>query len=711
MADAGKTIWFKGACPHDCPDTCATRVEVDPSTGRAVNFIGEPDHAITDGWLCAKVRPYLERVYSPDRVLYPLRRTGAKGSGEFERISWDDALAEISTKWKAQINQYGAESILPYTYSGTLGMVELAVSATRLWGRMGTSVSVGDLCDGAGNAALDATFGGAYGPDPRHVRDSKLVLIWAHNPASTSPHFMPLLREAQRNGTKVVVIDPRRSKTARSADLSIPIRPGTDAAMALAMMHVIFSEGLHNEEWLETNTVGWRELRERAAEYPIERAAEITGIPAETIASLAREYATTKPALLKIAPAINRHEHGGQTVRAMCCLPAVAGQIGIRGGGLYEATSSHVRWESQAITKSDLYPTGSPREINMIELGENLLGKISDPPIMSLFVYSCNPVAATPNSSKIIEGLLREDLFTVCHEQFLTDTAMYADIVLPACTQLERVDIHRPYGHLHLQYNQQAIEPLGESVSNWTLMQRLATALGYDEPWLHQSADEIIDELLETAIPLNPNLAGLDIAQLKQTGTFEYAEADAVPHADGVFTTPSGKMELSSSVFAAAGLDPIPNWYPTKAWKQLQARPGGLQVISAASHHFVTTSMGNQPSLLHKEGDPVLEIHPDDAAERGIGDGQTLWVENERGNCLLKAVVTTDIARGVAICPKGHWARLSPGGRTINRLIGDGQTDIGMQAVYHSTIVWARPATAEEIGAPASERELAMAGD
>ena len=405
MAEHAKTIWFRGACPHDCPDTCATRVEVDPATGRAVNFIGEPDHPITDGWLCAKVRPYLERVYQPDRILYPMRRTGAKGSGQFERISWDTAMDEIVSRWQAIIDEHGAQAILPYTYSGTLGMVELVVTATRFWGRLGTSISVGDLCDGAGNAALNATFGGALGPDPRHVLDSKLILIWGHNPASTSPHFVPLLREAQRNGARVVVVDPRRTKTARSADLYIPIRPGTDSAVALAMMNVMFTENLHDEAWLETNTIGWRELRDRSAEYSPERAAEISGVNSETIIALAREYATTKPAMLKIAPAINRHEHGGQTVRAMCCLPAVAGQIGIRGGGLYEATTSHLRWDMKTVTRDDAYPDLPRREINMVQLGENLLGKVSDPPIQSVFIYSCNPVAATPNSIKTIEGL------------------------------------------------------------------------------------------------------------------------------------------------------------------------------------------------------------------------------------------------------------------------------------------------------------------
>lgn len=707
-SDNGKTIWFRGACPHDCPDTCATRVEVDPATGRAVSFTGEPDHPITDGWLCAKVRPYLERVYAPDRVLYPMRRTGPKGSGEFTRISWDDALAEIRERWTSIIEQYGPSAILPYTYSGTLGLVELSVTDSRFWGRLGSSVSVGDLCDGAGNAALNATFGGALAPDPRHVLDSKLVLIWAHNPASTSPHFMPLLREAQRNGARVIVIDPRRSRTARSADLYIPIRPGTDAALALGMMHVMFSEGLHNERWLEANTVGWRELRERAAEYPVERVAEITGIDTETILSLAREYATTKPAMLKTAPAINRHEHGGQTVRALCCLPAVAGQMGIRGGGLYEGTGSHLHWDYEAVTKASHYPAGQ-REINMVQLGANLTGGVTDPPIQSLFVYGCNPVAATPNSAVTIEGLLRDDLFTIVHEQFMTDTALYADLVLPAVTQLERVDLHKPYGHLHLQYNQKAIEPLGEAISNWNLMRRLATTMGFTEPWLHQTADEIIDEVITASIPKNRNLEGIDLAELRRTGTFAYPYQDEAPHADGVFPTPSGKMELSSSVFAEAGLDPLPQWTMPAAYQS--DRPGGLIVISAASHHFVTTSMANQPSLLRKEGDPFLEIHPDDAAERGIEHGMTIRVENERGNCLLRAVVTPDIARGVTICPKGHWARLSPGGKTINWLIGDGVTDIGMQAVFHSTLIWARPAQPHELPVAVDAAELALAGD
>jgi anaerobic selenocysteine-containing dehydrogenase len=707
-ASNGKTIWFKGACPHDCPDTCATLVEVDPSTGRAVSFAGDPSHPITDGWLCAKVRPYLERVYAQDRVLYPIRRVGPKGSGQFERITWESALDEISSRWKAIIAEYGAEAILPYTYSGTLGTVELDVAGSRFWGRLGSSMSVGDLCSGATRAAVNATIGGNYGPDPRDVLHSKLILIWAHNPASTNPHFVPFMREAQRNGARVVVIDPRRSKTARSADQHIVITPGTDTALALGMMNVIFSEGLHAEEWLEQHSVGWRELRDRAAEYPLDRVSTITGIDADTIQSLAREYATTKPALLKVAQAINRHVHGGQTVRAIACLAGVAGQMGIRGGGLFTSTSSQIQFDYNAVTKSGQYPP-YPREINMIQLGANLTGQIDNPPIKSLFVYACNPVAASPNSAQTIEGLLRDDLFTVVHEQFMTDTAQYADIVLPAVTQLERVDLHIPYGHLFLQYNQQALAPIGESVSNWDLMRRLATAMGFTEPWLQQTADEVIDEIMTATAKINPRFEGVTLDKLQREGTVTIFEDGYVPFADGVFPTPSGKMERKSQAFADAGLDPLPDWTPVAEYQS--DRPGGLIVISAAPHHSITTSMSHQPSLMRKEGDPHLEINPEDAAERGIEHGMWIWVENERGNCLLRAVITSDVPRGVTICPKGRWAKLSPGGRTLNWLISDKVSDIGMQATFHSTMLWTRPANPEEMGAPVAERDMALAGD
>ena len=701
MSDSTKTIMIRGACPHDCPDTCATITEVDTATGKAIRFTGDSEHPITQGWLCAKVRPYLERVYAPDRVLYPMKRIGPKGSGEFERISWNHAVSEIATRWQSIMAEDGAAAILPYTYSGTLGLVELAVAGSRLWNRMGTSAQVGHLCDGAAEEALIATVGGYFSPDPRDVLHSKLILIWAHNPASTNPHFVPLMREAQRNGARVIVIDPRRTITARSADEYIPIRPSTDAALALAMMHVMFRDGLHAEEWLESNTIGWRELRDRAMTYSPQRASGITGVPVETIERLARDYATTKPALLKIAHAVNRHQNGGQAVRTLACLPAVAGQMGIRGGGLYLSASHHAKWDGNAVTHADDCAP-SPRQVNMVRLGAVLTGEVSEPPIRSIFIFNCNPVATVPNSPKIIEGMMREDLFTVVHEQFMTDTALYADILLPATTQLERVDLHRPYGHRSLQYNAKAIEPLGESISNWDLIRKLATELGFTEPWLHQSADEVIDEIIEASKLVNPLLSGITLEQLQREGTvplfFDQSVTDSdVPFYDGRFPTPSGKMEIRSERIAAQGVDPIPDWTPVEEVRAVGEWSDGLVLLTGAAHHFVTSSMANQPSLLRKEGTPFIEINTLDAAERGVRDGEIVVVSNDRGSCELRAVVTNDVARGVAVSPKGRWAKLSPDGRTVNWLTSDDVTDFGMQAIYHSNMVRVRPAATDEV--------------
>jgi anaerobic selenocysteine-containing dehydrogenase len=420
MTATSQTQLVHGACPHDCPDSCATLVEV--ADGHAVKFIANPDHPITQGWLCAKVRPYLDRVYAPDRLTHPLRRVGPKGSEQWERVSWDEAIAEITNRWSEIIRAYGAAAILPYSYSGTLGLVEMGVASSRFWNRLGVSGLERTICDAAATAAVIATVGERWAPDPRDMRDSQLVILWGHNPASTAPHFMPLLREAQRNGAYVVVIDPRRTLTARSADLHLQPNPATDAALALGLMQVIFEEELHDPAWLDAHTVGWHELRERAAAFPPDRVESITGIAAETIRQLARRYATSKPALLKFADGIQRHGNGGQTVRALLCLPALVGQYGVRGGGLFYSQSGHIVWNAEAVSHASECPP-VPRMVNMNRLGAALTGEVTDPPIMSLYVFGANPVASSPNAGRIIEGLLRDDLFAIVHEQFMTDTA------------------------------------------------------------------------------------------------------------------------------------------------------------------------------------------------------------------------------------------------------------------------------------------------
>jgi anaerobic selenocysteine-containing dehydrogenase len=688
----GKTRLVRGACPHDCPDTCATLTEVQD--GRAVRFYAEPDHPITQGWLCAKVRPYLERVYHPDRLTHPLRRVGPKGGGAWEQISWDDAIAEITDRWKAIIAEYGAAAILPYSYSGTLGLLQLGICNARLWNRLGASGLERSICGAAAEAAVEATLGARWAPDPADVLHSRLILLWGHNPASTGPHFMPLLRQAQRNGAYVVVIDPRRTLTARSADEHIQPRPATDGALGLGLMHILFTQGLADEAWLEANTIGWRELRERATEYPPERVSAITGVAPETINALARRYGTTKPALLKFADGVQRHGNGGQTARALACLPAIVGQLGVRGGGLFYSMSGYVRWDSEALGHASACPP-MPRVVNMNRLGAALTGEVSDPPIQSLYVFCANPVTSAPNASLTIKGLQRDDLFTVVHELFMTDTARYADIVLPATSQLEQTDLHKAYGHRYLQYNHAAIAPLGEAKSNWDVMRLLAAGMGYDEPWLHQCAEEAIAEVLNATRARNPLLAGITLGRLQAEGTvpLAFTPETAVPFADLRFPTPSGKVELRSEAMAAHLLDPLPAYEPPAEFRReardgkRDAQPSPLVLISPASHHFVSSSLANVPSLLAKEGAPFVEINPEDAEARGIVDGDEVLIENARGAYQMRAVVTRNVPPGVAAAPKGRWGQFNAGGRNINWITSDALADLAGQSTFHSNLV------------------------
>lgn len=690
-----------GACPHDCPDTCGIITEVED--GRAVNFYADPDHPITQGWLCAKVRPYLEHVYHPDRLQFPLRRVGPKGGGRWERISWAAAIDEIAGRWREISRQYGPAAILPYSYSGTLGLVQMSVASARFWNRLGASQLERTICAAAGEYAVEATLGARQSPPYSDVAYSRLVIIWGHNPASTAPHFMPHLKAAQRNGCQVVVIDPRQTRTARGADLHLAPLPNSDVALALGLAHVIVAENLHDEAWLEANTTGWPEFRQRLAEYDPARVSELTGLPAETIIDLARRYAAARPALIKIADGLQRHRRGGQTVRAVCALPALTGQYGLRGGGLAYSTSGYFQWDKDALHRWAECPPPA-RSINMNRLGAALLGEATHPPVMSLYVFGANPATSSPNAGRIVEGLRRADLFTVVHDLFKTDTADYADIVLPATSQLEQTDLHRAYGHTVLTYNRPAISPLGESKSNWDVIRLLAEAMGFDEPWLRQSPDEVIDELLAATAARSPALRGITLDRLKTNGSLPLALDNAVPFADLNFPTPSGKVELFSQTLAGAGLDPLPGYDPDPDLSGPPDAPSGpapLLLLSGAAHHFVSSSLANQPGLLRREDAPFVEIHPTDAALRGICDGQTVVVENDRGWCRLQARVTTAVRPGVLASPKGRWARLDPfagggEGRNINWTTPDALADMAGQSTFHTNFVWIRPVQAAE---------------
>ncbi len=685
-----------GACPHDCPDCCALETQVDEQ-GRAVSVRGRGDHPVTRGWLCAKVNRYLERVYHPDRLLYPMRRVGPKGSGEFERVSWNEAITEITSHWRDIITQYGAQCILPYSYAGTLGLVNNAVANGRFWNRLGASRLERSICGAAAEEAVKLTIGARLAPSPQMLVHSKLILIWGSNPASTAPHVMPFLREAQRKGTRIIVIDPIRTLTARSADQHIQPFPGTDAALALSMMYVMVTEELHQPEWIAAHTIGWESLLERIMQFPPERAAQITGLDVDTILHLARAYATTTPTLLRVSDGINRHSNGGQTVRTLACLPAITGQYGLPGGGLMYSASDWLQWDNEAVTHAnDSKCPCPPRSLNMNRLGALLTGE-ADPPVYSLFVYNANPVASTPNAGKIVAGLLREDLFTVVHELFETDTARYADILLPATSQLEHVDLHKPYGHVSLQYNKPAIAPQGEARSNWDVMRSLSSAMGFNEPWLQQNADEVIQEIMDATSRHNPRLEGITLERLQAEGSIPLAisTSEEVPFADGIFFTPSGKVEFYSERAAARGYDPIPGWKPEAETRTVldtsRSASAPLPLLCPAAHHFVSSTFGNQERMITKEGAPTLRIHPDDAAVRNIQSGQLVRVGNQRGWCRLVAEVTDMVRPGVLATTTVWWPKFSPDQRNVNWTTSDRLADLGGGSTFYTNLVTVEP--------------------
>ncbi len=682
-----------GSCPHDCPDCCALETRVDEQ-GRAVSVRGRADHPVTRGWLCAKVNHYLDRVYHPERLLYPMRRVGPKGSAEFARISWDDAIAEIAGRWQEIITRDGAQCILPYSYAGTLGLVQGSVTDSRFWNRLGACRLERAICGHAAEEAVQLTIGGRLAPSPETLIHSKLIMIWGSNPASTAPHIMPFLRQAQRNGSRVIGIDPICTLTARSADQHVQPFPGTDAALALSMMHVIVTEGLHNPEWIAQHTLGWERVLERILQFPPERGAQITGLAVETIVDLARTYATTTPALLRITDGINRHTNGGQTVRTLICLPALTGQYGLLGGGLMYSTSDWLKWNKAALAREDedVCPP-APRTVNMNRLGALLTGE-AVPPLYSLYVYNANPAASAPNAGKVAEGLRRDDLFTVVHELFVTETARYADIILPATSQLEHVDLHKPYGHLTLQYNTPAIDPLGEARSNWDVMRTLAQAMNFQENWLQDDADTVIREIVETTTAQNSRLDGITLERLKVEGALplNIPEDERVPFANGIFRTPSGKVEFYSAQAVEKGYDPVPDWQPEveTTLKRRRATPSSnepLPLLCPAAHHFISSTFGNQERMIRKECAPTLQIHPLDAEARNIRSGQLVRVSNERGWCRLVAEVTEDVRSGVLATTTVWWPQVSPDQRNVNWTTSDRLADFNGGSTFYTNVV------------------------
>ena len=720
---------------------------------------------MTRGFLCAKVAKYLDRVYSPDRVLYPMRRIRPKGPGAgqrsfaphdrikdpvphnqkldsqgpdtteqkkvWRRISWDKALEEIASRFRAICAEFGSEAILPYSYGGTLGALNGASMDRRFFHRLGASQLDRTICSAAGEAGLKSVLGVKMGTEPEQFRHSKYIIAWASNIHGNNVHLWPFIAEARRSGAKLVVIDPYRTRTAECADWYLPINPGTDAALALGMMHVIIGEKLHDADYVAKHTLGFEQLREKVKEYPPERVSQWTGIAAEDIRKLAREYATVRPSVIRLNYGVQRSEGGGMATRAIAMLPCVTGSWKEIGGGLQLSVSGAVDLNTEDLKRPDLMQTAlgrAARTINMVELGR-VLNTVNDPPVKALFVYNSNPAAVCPEHNEVVRGLLRPDLFTVVHEQFFTDTADYADIVLPATTFFEHKDLQKAYGHYYLQVSNQAIAPLGECRSNVEVFRALAERMGFDEECFGESVDEMIDLALESDDPwmegisrerleqgqvrLNFAASGSRLsasaAELGSAGQplrfrsgqawaavptqAEATQANPVqpepflPFAFGGFRTASGKAELYSEAVKGLGLDPVAEFTPpTESRHGKKESTFPLELLARKADNFLNSTFSNVPSVQEMEETGLLEISRADAGARGIGEGDTVRVFNRRGDILLKARVDGKVQPGV-VSAKLNWAKMTCGFRSINVLTSEKLTDMGNSATFYSVLV------------------------
>ena len=679
---------------------------------------------MTRGFLCAKVAKYLDRVYSPDRVLYPMRRIGPKGPGQpmaavptkanaqvWMRISWDEALDEISSRFRGISSAFGSEAILPYSYGGTLGALNGGSMDRRFFHRLGASQLDRTICSAAGEAGLKSVLGVKLGTEPEQFRYSKYIIAWAANIHGNNVHLWPFITEARRNGAKLVVIDPYRTRTAECADWYLPINPGTDAALALGMMHVIIGENLHDADYVARYTLGFEQLRERVKEYPPERVAQWTGTSAEDIRKLAREYATARPSVIRLNYGVQRSEGGGMATRAVVMLPCITGSWKEVGGGLQMSVSGAAEFNSAGLKRPDLMQTSlghEARTLNMVELGR-VLNEVNDPPVKALFVYNSNPAAVCPNHQAVIRGLMRPDLFTVVHEQFFTDTTDYADIVLPATTFFEHKDLQKGYGHYYIQVSNQAIEPRGECRSNVELFRALAERMGFQDECFRESVDEMIDLALDST---DPWMEGMTREKLEKGhrrmsfpgGPLESQNSHPVaqnvtrmghphptfepflPFARGGFRTPSGKAELYCEALKAHGLDPVVEFRPPAESRHAKPNVLPLELLARKADNFLNTTFTNLPSVQEMEEAGLLEISASDARARGIADGDRVRVHNRRGEIELRARVDGKVQPGV-VSATLHWAKMAPGFQSINSLTSEKLTDMGNSATFYSVLV------------------------
>lgn len=689
----------KAVCPHDCPDTCGMVVTVE--NGRAVQLRGDSEHPFTQGFLCQKVAHYLERTYHPQRLLYPLKRVGRKGAGEWERLSWDEAIATIARRFREiAVSPDGPQAILPYSYAGTMGKLQGASLDRRFFHRLGASLLDRTICATAGAFGCDYTLGTRAVTDPEAILECRYIVNWGSNTAVTNIHLWALMHQARKLGAKIVTIDPYRSPTAAKSDWWIAPRPGTDGALALAVMHILFRDGYTDDDYLQRYCLGTDALRERVLrDYPPTRVAEITGLTVGEIETFAQELACSRrdrggPYHIRINYGLQRHGGGGMAVRNITCIPAITGEWRYPGGGALLSTSKTYPFHDAALERPDLIPPGT-RTINMVQLAEALAGELPGPPIRALFVYNSNPASVCPDQSRVLAGLRREDLFTVVHDQFLTDTADYADIVLPATTQLEHFDIHGSYGHFYVQTNEPAIAPLGEAKPNTEVFRLLARAMGF-EPELFEISDIELARIALTPSPQRTGLfadafAGITLERLRREGPIRLnLPKRYTPFAQGGFGTPSGKCEFYSERLAQRGMDPLPTYIPPHEDPRTRpdlAQDYPLQLLSPPAPSFLNSTFVNVDVLRKKAGTRTLEIHPSDAATRGIHDGDWVRVFNARGGFRARARVGETVRPGVVVTLGLWWNRYTPDGVNCNTTTSTRLTDLGGGATFFDNLV------------------------
>ena len=710
-------------CSLDCPDSCSVVATIDESSGRVTRIAGDPAHPVTRGFLCGKVARYLDRVYAPDRLLYPMRRRPGVPKGplppgreheSFERVSWDEALDTVARQLQRVSDTHGPESVLPYSYGGTIAQLGYGSMDRRFFHRLGASQLDRTICATAGGAALKSVYGMRTGPEPQSFAHSRLILAWGANIHGNNIHLWPFIEQARRNGAKLVVIDPYRTKTARLADLHLPIRPGTDAALALGMMHVILREGLEDREYIAECTSGFEALQKRALSdvYAPASVAAITGIPAEQIVDLARSYARTQPAVIRLNYGIQRSENGGQAARAVLMLPLLTGAWRHHGGGVLLSSSGSFSFNKSALEMPELMrssPLGrDARVVNMSQLGHALteLGNEEQdgPPVHALVVYNCNPAAVAPDQNRVLKGLRRGDLFTVVHEVVWNDTADYADVLLPAPTWLEQDDVQGAYGHMHLQLSKRAMQPLGEARSNVWLFGQLGRRMGFTEPCFD---DTEMDLIRQTLVTDHPWQRGITLERLEQQPHIPLdvprnERGEFLPFSDASwFTTPTGRGQFYDEALLAQGADPLPGYVPEQERLDPDAFP--LRMLPRKADHWMNSTFANLPR--HREMETarvdVLEIHADDARSRGIREGDLVQVHNSRGSLRLRARLSDAVSPGVVTATLG-WNKLAADGTGVNVLTSERLTDIGGGATFYSTAVEVLRCTTDESTLPAA---------